>query len=65
MAPRITDKKGVGINVIIIYLLPIGGSSSARTPRWVKCAVDRATMSVLVIMPASAPPCVNMMCRRF
>jgi hypothetical protein len=54
-----------GINNNTIYLLPIGGPSSARTPRWAKCAVDRATMSVLVIMPVSAPPCVNIMCRRF
>jgi len=46
------------------YLLSMA-LSSARTPRWVKCAVDRATMSVLVIMPVSLPACENMMCRSF
>src|SRR6266702_2384484 len=39
--------------------------SSASAPRCTKCAVDRATISVLVIMPVSLPACANMMCRKF
>jgi hypothetical protein len=39
--------------------------SSASAPRWTKCAVDRPTMSVFVIMPVSSPACENVMCRKF